>query len=99
VAGQNVPLHRRVVRFYNLDVESGVLVVGIEPDSPAGKAGLIEGDTIIGLDEKQVRHIDDLQRLLTEEHVGVTVPLVVLRGTEKLTLQVTPAESAPREKD
>jgi len=99
VAGQNVPLHRRVVRFYNLDVESGVLVVGIEPDSPASKAGLIEGDTVIGLDEKPVRHIDDLQRLLTEEHVGVTVPLLILRGTEKMTLQVTPAESAPREKE
>jgi S1-C subfamily serine protease len=99
VAGQNVPLHRRVVRFYNLEVESGVLVVGVEPDSPAGKAGLIEGDLIIGLDEKSVRHIDDLQRLLTEEQVGVDVPMVVLRGTEKLTLRVTPAESAPREKD
>src|SRR6476660_7911083 len=35
VAGQNVPLHRRLVRYYNLDVESGVLAVGIEPDSPA----------------------------------------------------------------
>ena len=99
VAGQNVPLHRRVVRFYNLEVESGVLVVGVEPDSSAGRAGLIEGDIVIGLDEKSVRHIDDLQRLLTEEHVGVDVPLVVLRGTERLTLRVTPAESAPREKD
>jgi len=95
VAGQNVPLHRRVVRFYNLDVETGVLVVGIEPESPAGKAGLIEGDVIISLDDKPVRHIDDLQRLLTEEHVGVSVPLCVLRGTEKMTLSVTPAESAP----
>ena len=99
VAGQNVPLHRRVVRFYNLDVESGVLVVGIEPDSPASKAGLIEGDTVIGLDGKPVRHIDDLQRLLTEEHVGVAVPLLVLRGTEKLTLSVTPAESPQKNAD
>ena len=93
VGGQNVPLHRRVVRYYDLNVETGVMVLGTEPDSPAAKAGLIEGDVIIELHGQPVRSIDDLQRLLTDERVGVTVPLVVIRRTEKLTLDVTPAES------
>jgi S1-C subfamily serine protease len=97
VAGQNVPLHRRVVRFHKLDVETGVLIVGLEDDSPAAKAGLTDGDIIVQLDGKPVGHIDDLQRLLTDERVGVTIPIVVLRGTEKLTLQVTPGENKPRE--
>ncbi len=38
-AGQNVPLHRKVVRFHKLDVDTGVLVVGLEPESPAGLRG------------------------------------------------------------
>jgi S1-C subfamily serine protease len=97
VAGQNVPLHRRLVRYHRLEVETGVLIVGIEPDSPAVRAGLAEGDLIVALDNKPIRNIDDLQRLLTDEHVGVTIPIVVLRGTERLTVEITPAESTPRE--
>jgi S1-C subfamily serine protease len=94
IAGQNVPLHRRVVRFHKLDVETGVLVVGIEENSPAARSGLREGDVLIELDGKPVAHIDDLQRLLTDERVGVTIPMRVLRHTEIVTLDVTPAESA-----
>src|SRR5207244_10667692 len=44
VGGQNVPLHRRVIRFYNLPLETGVLVVSVEKDSPAQRAGLREED-------------------------------------------------------
>jgi S1-C subfamily serine protease len=95
IAGQNVPLHRRVVRFFKLEVETGVLVVGMEDNTPAKKAGLTEGDIVIELDGKPVRNIDDLQRLLTDERVGVSIPMVILRRTEKLTLDVTPAESKP----
>src|SRR5580765_3770437 len=47
VAGQNVPIHRRVVRFYNLAIETGVHVVSVEKDSPAAKAGLRVGDVIV----------------------------------------------------
>ena len=39
VAGQNVPIHRRVVRFHRLASDRGVLVAGIEPGSPASRAG------------------------------------------------------------
>src|ERR1700677_4632362 len=40
VAGQNVPIHRRVVRYHRLPSEFGVLVAGLEPGSPASRAGL-----------------------------------------------------------
>ena len=68
------------------------MVVSAEAGSPADRAGVAEGDVIVELDGKPVRSIDDLQRLLTEEHVGVAVPLVVIRKTEKLELRVTPGE-------
>ena len=96
VAGQNVPLHRRLVRYHKLEVETGVLIVGVEDQSPAATAGLSDGDIIIELDGKAVRNIDDLQRLLTDEKVGATVPIVILRRTEKLTVQITPQESRPK---
>ena len=97
VAGQDVPLHRRVVRFYKLAAETGVMVAGLEPDSPAAAAGVQEGDLIVEADDKPVRHIDDLHKLLTDERVGVAIPLTVIRRTEKLTLDVVPAEARRRE--
>ena len=93
VGGQNVPLHRRIVRFYNLPVETGVSVVQIEPDSPARQAGLHEGDIIIGFGGIPVPGIDDLHRLLTHDVAGSSMPIRLIRGTEKITLFVVPAEA------
>ncbi len=96
VVGQNVPLHRRIVRFHHLQVESGVLVVSIEPNSPAQKAGLVGGDVIIGYDNQPIAGIDDLHKVLTEKQVGATAPLTILRRTEKMILQIVPEESKVR---
>lgn len=93
VAGQNVPLHRKIVRYFDLPTDSGVLVVGLEPDSPAGLAGVREGDVLIGFDGAAVKTIDDLQRLLTDTRVGIPTALTIIRRTEKLELQVMPRES------
>ena len=99
LAGQNVPLPRRIVRYYNLPVESGILVVSFEENSPGQKAGLLEGDVIVGFDDKPIAGIDDLHKLLTEERIGHKATLVVLRGTQKLDLEVVPEESKARAGD
>ena len=93
LAGQNVPVPRRIVRYYNLPVESGILVVSYDVDSPAKRAGLLEGDIIVGFDDHPIGGIDDLHRLLTEDRIGQASSLVVLRRTEKLVLGVIPDES------
>jgi S1-C subfamily serine protease len=90
VAGQSAPLHRRVVRFYNLAAESGVLVLGVEKQSPAEAAGLQEADVIVAFGEKPIATVDDLHRLLTEEEVGKPATLTVIRRTEKVLLTVVP---------
>jgi S1-C subfamily serine protease len=90
VAGQNVPLHRRVVRYHELPHETGVFVVSTEPDSPAAHAGLRDGDLIVGFGDRPIAGIDDLHRLLTEEQAGVATTLTVLRGSKKETLAVEP---------
>jgi S1-C subfamily serine protease len=96
LAGQNVPLHRRVVRQFQLPAESGVLVLGVEPDSPAKDAGLHEADVIVTFNGQAVKTIDDLHRYLTEGAIGVRSKLVVLRYGEKLTIEITPEESFPK---
>src|SRR5207245_3021236 len=47
LAGQNVPLHPRIVRFHKLPVESGVLIAEVEPGSPAVLAVLRQGDIVV----------------------------------------------------
>lgn len=93
VAGQDVQLHRRLVRYYGLAADTGILVVSLEPDSPAEKAGLREGDLIIDFGTHPTPGIDWLQRLLADTRVGEISPVTVIRNTEKMTLYVTPAES------
>ena len=90
VAGQNVPLHRALVRTHHLSINSGIFVISVEQNSPAQKAGLRDGDIIVGLDDHEVASIDVLHRLLTDYQPGVRARLTVLRGTEKLVLYTNP---------
>ncbi len=93
VSAQTVPVHRRVVRFYDLPKETGVIVLSTESGSPAQRAGLREGDVLIALEGQPVAGVDDLHRLLTDVRVGVSCSLVVLRHTDKLELRVVPEEA------
>lgn len=93
VAGQNVPIHRRIVRFYNLPLETGVLVVSVEKSSPAEKAGLQEGDLIVAFNAKPIGSIHELHKMLMGEQIGIQSEITVVRYTEKLALGITPAES------
>jgi S1-C subfamily serine protease len=96
VAGQNVPLPRRIVRYYNLSVESAILIVSFEQNSPAQKAGLREGDLVIGFADQPISGIDDLHKLLTGERAGETASVEIIRGTERLTIDVIPQHSQAR---
>jgi len=90
VAGQSVPLHRRVVRFHSLQSESGVFVVSVEPNSPAKLAGLREGDLIVAFRDQPIGGVDDLHRLLTEEQAGVGASMTILRDLKKQSLWIEP---------
>ncbi len=93
VAGQNVPIHRRVLRFYGLPLETGVLVVSIENNSPAERAGLRQGDLIVAFNGQPVASVHDLHKVLVGEQIGLNATLTVIRHTEKLELPILPAES------
>src|SRR5947209_8714662 len=92
VEAQTTPLHRRIVRFYDLPKETGVIVLAAENGSPAQKADLREGDVIIAFGGHPVAGVDDLHRLLTDTQVGVKNSVTILRRTDKLELDIIPQE-------
>jgi len=93
VGGQNTAVPREQARATGLAVTSGVLVLSIESGSPASRAGLAEGDVIVSLGDHSVAGVDDLHRLLTEERIGLDLPLTVLRRGRRIRLTIVPAES------
>ncbi|MDB5048860.1 MAG: HtrA2 peptidase [Fibrobacteres bacterium] len=96
VGGQDVPLHRRIVRYHNLEKEEGILVISVEKDSPAQRAGLKEGDVIVSIGGRAVSGLDDLHRLLTEDRIGVVTTLTLIRRfSEKIELEVQPSARRP----
>ncbi|HET7224646.1 MAG TPA: trypsin-like peptidase domain-containing protein [Candidatus Eisenbacteria bacterium] len=93
IGGQNVPLPRRLARLNELPNPRGVLVLQVEPGSPASRAGVRARDVIVALDGQPVSGVDDLHRLLTETRIGVPTQLVLFRELAKVELEITPRES------
>jgi S1-C subfamily serine protease len=95
VSAQNVVLPRRLVLLHGAP-ETGVLVAGIEPNSPAFRSSLKEGDIIVAFDDQPVKGVDDLHRVLTDERVDTRIPLTVLRRGEKEIVHLVPEEMPAR---
>jgi len=96
VTGQSIVLHRRLVRYYDLSSDSGLLVLEVVPGSPAQRAGLRERDVIIRFAGKPIAGVDDLHSVLVGERNGIACEVEMVRGTELLKLVVTPQRRADR---
>jgi S1-C subfamily serine protease len=96
-AGQDISLNRRVVRYHDLSVSRGFLVTQMEPDSPAARAGVKEGDIIVAFNGCPVAGVDDLHRMLTEETIGVASTLMVIKRANKREVEIIPAERRSRQ--
>lgn len=93
IEAQTVPLHRRLVRFYDLPKETGMIVVATSEGSPGQKAGLREGDVIVAFANQPVAGVDDLHRLLTDAQLGIKTTITILRRTERMLLEIVPQEA------
>ncbi len=92
VSGQTVPLPRAIARSQQLALGAAVLVAAVDNASPAATAGLRNGDMIVSFGKESVTGVDTLHRLLTDEWVGVAVPVGILRRGERRTVTIVPAE-------
>jgi S1-C subfamily serine protease len=88
IAGQTVPLLRRVTRFHHLTQDSAVLVTSVEANAAAARAGVKDGDLVISFDGTPIRSLDDLHRALTDERIGSRARVGILRGTERVEVIV-----------
>jgi S1-C subfamily serine protease len=96
VGGQNVPIHRRIARFYGLPLETGVLVVSVEKNSPAERAGVRERDLIVAFNARPIGSIHHLHKILVGEQINVSASVTIIRHTERLEIPILPAESPTR---
>lgn len=74
------------------DQETGLLVVSVEPNSPAAESGLLLGDILLTVDEDTVATVDDLLLSLHSERIGKSVPIALVRGGVEQKIAVTIGE-------
>lgn len=86
---------RMVASFYNLAVDSGVLVTDVVAGSPAEKAGLKAGDVITSIDGKDINNVGDLVQLISSYEVGQKTEITYWRGEAKNSTSLILAQSPP----
>jgi S1-C subfamily serine protease len=92
IHSQPVEIPENTRQVLNREQETGLLLVGIEKDSPAGKSDLMIGDTIVGLAGHPVSDHDELLVRMTGDLVGKPTSVEVLRGGELKSIEVTIGE-------
>jgi S1-C subfamily serine protease len=95
VVTDEISLPREVGAQLEPSQEEGLMVLSVEKDTPAKKAGLLLGDIIIGFDAQPIANIHDLRRqLLNQDVIGKSVELTIIRGEKKSEITITPRESS-----
>jgi serine protease Do len=92
VSISRLPLDEKLAKKLKVPDTSGALVESVEPDSPADKAGVKDGDVIRKFNGNKVESGPQLTAMVTESNPGATVTLDILRDGQPLTLRVTLGE-------
>lgn len=90
VAAQTISLRTRLSRFHQIQNSGAVLLIGIEPQSPAKLAGLREGDALISINGQKINSVDDLHRLMLTIKTDRESVLTVIRHSELISVPVSP---------
>ena len=97
---QGIPVDSEMAATLDLPVDSGVYIVGVIPDSPAGKAGLMEsgvnsqqqptrgGDIIVAIDDTPVTRVEDIVNYLNGKQPGDKITLDMYRDNEEIEVIV-----------
>lgn len=88
---QEVSINQKVLRHYHLPNAKGLFVVSIEPDSPASRSQLLEGDILVSFNNKPVNSLHELFRELTRKDILTAVDISVIRHAGMLNFTIFPA--------
>ncbi len=94
IAAQPVGLPREVAE--SLSRDTGLLLVNVEPGSPAQAGGLALGDTIVAFDDEPIEGLEDLLSRLGGDRIGREAELTVLRGGKLREFRVTVSDRTAR---
>jgi S1-C subfamily serine protease len=91
IVSETILLPMEIASQALIDQNSAILVLSVEKNSAAKKAGLMLGDIIVKFDGKSVANVYDLVKLLTSEKIGKETKLTLLREEQLIELTVTPS--------
>ncbi len=80
--------------FYNLEINTGMLINSVDPGSPASEAGIRPGDVVLAINDEKVdgrfpEQLPPIQNLIASYPVGAVINLTIKRGTEEIVADVT----------
>ncbi|HCF28584.1 MAG TPA: LuxR family transcriptional regulator, partial [Cyanobacteria bacterium UBA11049] len=76
----------------NLSSNGGVIVVNVEPNGPADRAGVLIGDVLLSFDDTPVSDTADVQAVLSPESVGKTFRVQMIRGGARVEVAIAVSE-------
>jgi S1-C subfamily serine protease len=89
---QEVPVNSKILRHYHLTNQKGLFVVNIEPDSPASRSQIKEGDIVVSFNGKPMNSTQELFKELTKKEILSVVDVALVRHTELLNVSIFPVE-------
>ena len=91
-----VSVPKRLADEANIDQDWGLMILEVETDSPAKKAGLVVGDILVTFAKSPITGHNDLYRQLTKDVIGRSTEMSILRAEKLVRLAVTPTEDGPQ---
>jgi S1-C subfamily serine protease len=91
VSSQPVELQELLRRSLGIDQTMGLMLLGLEPDAPAERAGLLLGDILLSIGGRAVEDGEALQMALGPAAIGTPTPVRIIRGGQVRDVTVVPA--------
>jgi len=89
VGVQTQPNSEGLARYLGLHTDQGVVILGVEPDSPAVEAGLQQGDVILSIGDTEIEGGEELRATIFAYEIGDTMTFTIQRGPDQMELEVT----------
>lgn len=82
-----IDITKKVVAYYNLPTENGIIVMNVMPKSPAGRSGIRRGDILVAVNGKRIGTMQDLIREMWKIGIGKKIKLEIIRSDKKLEIE------------